>query len=338
MYTSRHYSVFFLLLLALLACHSKQYITPPPAPDYSQTTYWYGQTEQAGNKPVDVFYVYPTLGNQPIDDDGQALLLSDISQPDQRQAAFGNQRFNQEVYAGADYNFYAPFYRQTTMFALQHVVDSNVRNQLRAVPEQDIAKAFEHYMTHFNKGRPFILLGHSQGSTMLLQLLKNHMDDEAFSLMVAAYLIGWQINREELDDFPTRLKPARGQDDTGVIVMFNSLTHIGAKSPVISQSEVCINPLNWKTDNTPAGREEHAGIVRYNKEKGQYDTIPHFTGAYIQDHYLICTDIDAASVYQEALGDLFPLGNLHFMDSWLYALNLKDNMATRAANFVLQQK
>jgi hypothetical protein len=325
--------IFFTVLLIVSACHPQQNITPPPAPDYSRPIYWYGQTAEAGIKPVDIFYVYPTLGLMPTDADGQPLLLSDITQQEQRQAALGNQRFNQEVYAATDYNFYAPFYRQTTMHALQNIDDADMKEQLRRVAAADIAEAFDYYMTHFNQGRPFILLGHSQGSSVLLQLLKNHINNKDFNQMVAAYLFGWQITQQELDEFPARLKPARGAEDTGVVVMFNSLTHIDAKSPFISQSVVCINPLNWKTDGTMAGRDEHLGIVRYNKEKGHYDTIPHFTGAYIEDHYLICPDVDAGSVFQEALGELFPLGNLHFMDSWLYALNLKANMAKRVASF-----
>jgi len=151
--------------------------------------------------------------------------------------------------------------------------------------------------------------------------------------MVVACLIGWQITREELEEFPDRLKPARGSNDTGVIILYNSLTNIEAKSPRIDRSVVCINPLNWKTDSTFAGREQHLGIVRYNRQAGRYDTIPNFTGAYIRDHYLICPDVDPSAVYDDELSDLFPYGNLHFMDSWLFALNLKANMAERVAAF-----
>jgi len=170
--------IFFTVLLIVSACHPQQNITPPPAPDYSQATYWYGQTEQVGKRPVDIFYVYPTLGNQPTDADGQPLLLSDITQQEQRQAALGNQRFNQEVYAATDYNFYAPF--------LQNIDDADMKEQLRRVAAADIAEAFDYYMTHFNQGRPFILLGHSQGSSVLLQLLKNHINNKDFNQMVAA--------------------------------------------------------------------------------------------------------------------------------------------------------
>ena len=320
------------LTLLFLACQpaGKESFFIPPQPDYSNPVYWFldpaGQTSRA----VDIFYVYPTLGFS--GDSVNPVFLTDISLQESRDAAFSNQRFNHEVYAGDEYNFFAPFYRQRTMDALTESPEN--AELIMQVPVADIAAAFLHYMTHYNQGRPFMLLGHSQGSAVLLELLKQSMKQEHIEQMVAAYLIGWQITQEELDTYPHRLKPARGSDDTGVIVMYNSLTTPEAKSPRIGQSVVGINPLNWKTDSTPATREEHMGIVRFNRDTRQYDTIPHFTGAYLQNHYLICTDVDPAAVFNEELKDLFPYGNLHFMDSWLFALNLKANMAERVGVFL----
>jgi len=322
------------LALLILACNptgNKNYQVPPE-PDYINPVYWFTDPTDQTTKAVDIFYVYPTLGFSNDSVNGKPAYLADISKQDARDAAFSNQRFNHQVYAGDDYNFFAPFYRQRTMNAYSE--NPEIADQIRQVPVSDIAAAFHHYMTHYNQGRPFMLLGHSQGSAVLLELLKHGIEPEHFRQMVAAYLIGWQITQEELDEFPDRLKPAQRNDDTGVIILYNSLTTIEAKSPRIGQSVVCINPLNWKTDSTPASREEHLGIVRFNRETRQYDTIPHFTGAYIQDHYLICPDVDPATVYNEELKDLFPYGNLHFMDSWLYALNLKENMAERVRAFI----
>jgi hypothetical protein len=319
------------LFLFFISCSqpATQELVIPQAPDYSMTTYWYLDPAGQTTKAADIFYVYPTLGSSSTNEEGHVLYFTDVSQQHERDAALGNQRFNHQVYAGVDYNFFAPFYRQRTMDAYQ--AEPVLMAQHRNIPVEDIAAAFGYYMANYNLGRPFMLLGHSQGSAVLLELLKHHITAEQLELMVAAYLIGWQITAEELEHFPDRIRPATGSDDTGVIIMYNSLTTLDAKSPVIGESVVCINPLNWKTDGTPAGRESHMGILRYNREKGQYDTIPHFTGAYIAEHYLICPDVDPAMVYNEALAEMFPFGNLHFMDSWLFALNLKDNMALRLA-------
>ena len=321
-----------LLTLLVIACHptGREKLLIPPAPDYHDPVYWFLDPAEQTSRAVDIFYVYPTLGFST--DTVNPAFLADISRQESRDAAFSNQRFNREVYAGEDYNFFAPFYRQRTMNALTEGPDN--AEQIMQIPVSDITAAFQHYMTYYNGGRPFMLLGHSQGSAVLLELLKYNMSQEHYEQMIAAYLIGWQITREELEEFPDRLIPARESNDTGVIIMYNSLTTLEAKSPRIDRSVVCINPLNWKTDSTLATREKHLGIVRFNRETRQYDTIPHFTGAYIKDHYLITTDVDPAGVFNEELKDLFPYGNLHFMDSWLYALNLKANMAERVEAFV----
>jgi hypothetical protein len=339
-FMTQHYSnirqiiIALVILLLKAACTMPETATPPP-PAYSDAIYWFLDPETQTSHEADIFYVYPTLGSEKEGNDGKPALLANVSLPEERDAAFSNQRFNREVYAGEDFNFFAPFYRQLTMNA--YIYGPQQVNSLMKIPVSDITSAFDHYMEHHNNGRPFILLGHSQGSSVLLELLKHGMKPKYFEQMVAAYLIGWQITQEELDEFPERLKPAQGKDDTGVIILYNSLTSIEAKSPRIERSVVCINPLNWKTDSTYAAKEEQLGIVRYNRTAGKYDTIPHFTGAYIQDHYLICTGVDPAAVYNEELSDLFPYGNLHFMDSWLYALNLKANMKARFAKFYLQQ-
>jgi hypothetical protein len=325
-----------LFIIFLLACNCafSQSTFIPPAPDYNDEAYWYTTILKKDADAVDIFYVYPTLGTNFKDSLGQEMIYADVSKNDERLAAIGNQRFNKEVYAGDAFNFFSPYYRQITMAVYEDSPNNDRLQEKSQIAVNDIAMAFQYYINHINKGRPFILLGHSQGSSVLLELLKNHPNPEDFNSMIAAYLIGWQITEEELSAYPERLKPAQNADDTGVIILYNSLTNIEAKSPRINQSVVCINPLNWKTDATPADKSAHLGIVRYNKAKAAYDTIHYFTGAYIQDHYLICPDVDPATVYQESLKDLFPLGNLHFMDSWLYAVNLKMNMLNRTDKFL----
>lgn len=326
--------VLFIFFFLTSSCAISQSTFIPKAPVYDDETYWYADDLTSVSHAVDIFYVYPTLGTTFKDSQGYEMIYTDVSKTDERLAAIGNQRFNKEVYASDDFNFFSPYYRQITMAVFVDSPNDYRLQEKSQIPVNDIATAFQYYINHINKGRPFILLGHSQGSSVLLQLLKNHPNPEAFNNMIAAYLIGWQITEEELSAYPERLKPAQNADDTGVIILYNSLTNIQAKSPRINQSIVCINPLNWKTDATPADKAAHLGIVRYNKDKAAYDTIPYFTGTYIQDHYLICPDVDPATVYQESLKDLFPYGNLHFMDSWLYAVNLKMNMLNRTDKFL----
>lgn len=326
-------SLFLVLLLLLGACSKQDKYDKliPPAPDYADATYWYELSSP--DKAVDIFYVYPTVGTIPTNAQGDTLDYTNVDQLREREAAVDNQRFNREAYASGRFNFFAPYYRQITMAVYESGPEAIEAKS--AIPREDIRRAFAYYMDHLNGGRPFILLGHSQGSAVLIDLLKHGMTQEQFSRLIAAYLIGYQITQEELDRYPERLRPATGPNDTGVIILYNSLTDPAAKSPLMDRSVVGINPLNWRTDGTPASRSEHHGIIRYNPQTDTYDEIPDYTtGARLEDHYLICSDIAPQECYIEAYKTLFPLGNLHFMDSWLYAVNLRENMILRSETYL----
>ncbi len=332
-----HHLSFFLLLTFLLSCSGKEESNPAlPAPDYASSVYWYDLPDNPAPKAVDIFYVYPTLGTHPVDDEGNALLYTNINKQRERDAAHGNQAFNKTVYAADDFNFYAPYYRQMVLDV--YFMDSAVVVEKAKLPETDITEAFEYYWKHFNNGRPFILLAHSQGSQLLIELLKDHMTNEQRNQMVAAYLFGYQITKGDLEQYKHQLIPAQSEDDLGCIILYNSLTNIGAKSPLMAYSAVGINPLNWKTDTTFAPASLHKGLLKYNAETQQFDTIPHYTSTVLDQHYLICADVNPDECYQESLKELFPYGNLHFMDSYLYALNIKGNMDLRAQLFLKKEK
>ena len=82
--------------------------------DYSDTTFWYscGDTTKA----ADVFYVYPTVSAISFADNDSSW-FADITLPEVREEANGNQRFNKMLYG--KYNFYAPYYRQMIFEAYQ---------------------------------------------------------------------------------------------------------------------------------------------------------------------------------------------------------------------------
>lgn len=297
-------------------------------PKYSSSKYWFEFDSQDKGKSVDIFYVYPTIDSKPLCNRGNVPCYTDISKAEVRNAAKKNQIYNKTVYAGDDFNFYAPYYRQMTTKVF---VMSNTERKLRAkLSATDVIRAFQHYMREFNNGRPFILLGHSQGSQMLLELLMHGMSEKQYGQMVAAYLMGYEITSKELEKFPHRIKPAQGELDKGVVISYNSATCLEGRSPLLANTVVCINPLNWKTDGTVAPMESHKGIIRYDKKAQGYKTTPCFTSVQIQDHLLICKEVDPKVCFNETIKEPFPWGNLHFADTWLYAENIKENMRKRA--------
>lgn len=305
-------------------------------PKYSNEKYWFEFSSQNKGKQVDIFYVYPTINSEPLSNRGSVPTYTDINKEEVRAAARRNQSYNKVVYAAEDFNFYAPFYRQMTtkVFAMSNS-ERKFRSKLSA---SDVKRAFQHYMREYNQGRPFILLGHSQGSQMLLELLKNGMSDKQYGQMVAAYLFGYEITEHDLKQAAKRLKPAQGEDDCGVVISFNSATSLQGRSPLFANTVVCINPLNWKTDGTVAPAELHKGIVRYDKKLQGYKVTPNYTSVQIIDHLLVCKEVDPKVCYNEAIKEPFPVGNLHFADSWLYAENIKENMRKRASLFCGENK
>ncbi|MEO0325468.1 MAG: DUF3089 domain-containing protein, partial [Myxococcota bacterium] len=132
--------------------------------------------ERATDPSFDCFYVYPTVS----DDEGD---YSDLV-PD---AEIGV-TFLQAARYGELCELYAPLYRQVTVAALpRSVADSTLLDTAYA----DVLGAFVQYLAE-RPGRPFLLLGHSQGSGLLARLLQEEIETSpALSeRLVAAHLIG----------------------------------------------------------------------------------------------------------------------------------------------------
>ncbi len=289
--------------------------------DYSDTTYWYscGDTTQA----ADVFYVYPTVSTISFADNDSSW-FADISQAEVREEANGNQRFNKMLYG--EYNFYAPFYRQMIFEAYSQ--PTPMLDSLAQIAAKDVNDAFQFYMEHYNHGRPFFLMGHSQGSQMLIELLKKGMTEEQRKLMVAAYCIGYHVSAEELAAYPEALQPVTDSTMQGLVV-FNSVTDTTAIGMVSRGDVVGINPTTWTmaADTVPA--EFHLGMAKYNESRDSVLIVPCPTRTYLYKHNTVCPDLDPEMVFIPAYEDKFPKGNLHFADSWLYGGNVVENMRCR---------
>ena len=73
-------------------------------------------------------------------------------------------------------NIYAPYYRQVERVGTkEHDSGQPDQDRRRHNPRPTDRPAFEYYIQHYNDGRPFILAGHSQGSSVLTHLLAVYM-------------------------------------------------------------------------------------------------------------------------------------------------------------------
>jgi len=293
--------------------------------DYSDTTYWCscGDTTKA----ADVFYVYPTVSAISFTENDSSW-FADITLPEVREEANGNQRFNKMLYG--EYNFYAPYYRQMIFEAYSQ--PTPILDSLAQIAAKDVNDAFQYYMAHHNHGRPFFLMGHSQGSQMLIELLKHGMTEEQRKLMVAAYCIGYHVDAEELAAYSEALQPATDSTMQGLVV-FNSVTDTTAIGMVSRGDVVGINPTTWTMalDTIPA--EFHLGMAKYNDARDSVLIVPCPTRTYLYKHNTVCPDLDPEMVFIPAYEDKFPKGNLHFADSWLYGGNVVGNMRCRLRHF-----
>lgn len=319
-------SCFLFAFVLLVSCGEKQPVKPGTIINYADTAYWYAFGES--DKAADVFYVYPTVTTISYVDNDSSW-FADITLPEVREEANGNQRFNKMLYD--DYNFYAPYYHQM-IFESYNQPDSVLLKNV-VFSANDVKAAFQYYMEHGNGGRPFFLVGHSQGSQMLIELLKTGMTKEQRQLMVAAYCIGYKVTAEELAQYPEQLCPAQDSTETGKLIIFNSVTDTTAIGMVSYGDVVGVNPTTWTaaTDTIPA--EFQLGMAKYNKARDSVLIVPCPTRTYLYKHNTVCPDLDPEMVFIPAYENMFPKGNLHFADSWLHAGNVKQNMSCRLRNF-----
>lgn len=221
---------------------------------------------------MDVFYVYPTIYPEKWPKN------MDVFDKELRSDVQGLLKAQAGVYSG-ECNLFAPYYRQVTFACLDPDQDMTLNSYFR-IGASDVHRAFDYYLNFLNQGRPFILAAHSQGSVVLLDLMRRRFKDPRLQkLLVAAYALGFSLTPEDLEHYPW-LKPAQGADDTGVIVSWNTQAPGATGSPVLLPGAFCINPLNWRTDETSAGKDRNLGAVFFNDFTGEVlREVPHYTGA-----------------------------------------------------------
>lgn len=293
---------------------------------YAQTENWAYLPEKP-DKAVDVFFVAPTVygGNEqqvnmPIDD------------AKARKSFLGATNMEKGIY-DTDCNFYAPYYRQTSLFSYDKMEPQQQEGYL-SYAYGDVKAAFEYYLANENGGRPIVLAGFSQGADMVIRLLKDEFSDPTLQgQLVAAYVIGSDITQEELAQYP-QLKMAQGENDIGVIVSFCSESPETSSSIIVPDKTIGINPLNWKTDATPAEASLNKGACFTNYEGEIKEEIPALCGAYLDTERgtLKVTGVTP----QQYPGGLSFLedGNYHLYDYQFFYRNLQKNVSVRVKQYL----
>jgi len=179
----------------------------------------------------------------------------------------------------------------------------------------DVCAAFDHFQAQRDKSRPLIIAGFSQGGLAVVELLK-HIDDETYSQLAAAYVLGYKVTKADMAQC-SHIRPAEGETDTGVTICYNTVKDVKYVIPVISASDICINPVNWQTDATPATL---------------HDTI---TVTLSPERHVLVVSGYSGSEYAPYRGFL-NVGDIHSCEPWLYSECLAKNIKVRAKEWRIQ--
>jgi len=201
--------------------------------------------------PIDCFYVYPTVSIDP------GVLANLAVERAEQQVV--KQQFAR---LAASCRLYAPVYRQFTLTALLARMTGKppppAPPGAEAVPYNDVKDAWNYYLAHANGGRGVVLIGHSQGSGVLTQLIKKEIDGKpAQGRLVSAILMGTSLvvpaGRDVGGDFKT-VPLCHAPDQLGCVIAYASFRETSPppadsffgrpRTPAPGMAAACVNPAN----------------------------------------------------------------------------------------------
>ncbi|MFS0851095.1 DUF3089 domain-containing protein [Novosphingobium panipatense] len=315
-------------------------------PDYARASSWAAMGRAQGpaarvppgsiaaqNLPVDVFYIHPTTDrtlertNQPLSDSA-VNEWTDASVIARQGAVFN-----------ACCRVFAPRYRQATAGAQRK--GAAVRDAAFALAYSDVKRAFAYYLERYAGGRPFILVGHSQGAAHLERLLDEEIDGKPLAArLVAAYDVGITFPAAKYDRAGSTLKPCDRPDSIGCVVHWASVlpdadlekTAAFAESynrSVLPQGTdpgvLCINPLTFDRSRSAAMRDAAQGAIPgIPDERPMMAIRPHAVSARCERGFLV-VDPDPALGLKP-----LPGGSMHYHDIGLFHEDLRRNAVVRA--------
>ena len=197
--------------------------------------------------PVDCFYVYPTVSNDPG-------VFSDMTPNAEERRVVEQQlaRF------GSKCRIYAPMYRQVTLTTLRARMAPGAMppaGPIATTNYDDVADAWNHYLTHENKGRGVVLIGHSQGAGLLTELIAKQIDGKpAQNQLVSALLLGTNLPVLKGQDVGTfkSIPLCKSPSQTGCAVAYVSFRETSPppkgsrfgvpREPDPAMQAACVNP------------------------------------------------------------------------------------------------
>ncbi|MEN3951011.1 DUF3089 domain-containing protein [Iodidimonas sp. SYSU 1G8] len=327
----------------------------PPAPDYAQPSAWAARPEtrdaadqipaasrarnNQADAEVDVFFIAPTTyynrksWNGAIDDADARERMDEFVLKYQASAFNGAGRI------------YAPLYRQATLGAF-FPKNREDGDKALEVAYEDVRRAFRHYMDTDNKGRPFILAAHSQGSRHLVNLLRDEIDGTPLAQrMIAAYAVGFALPTDLFTRVYKTIQPCAAPTQTGCVVSWNSFSaqdsdpsslfdnigfqFDGAYESNTGKTLLCVNPLRWTQTGDVAPANENLGAIP-TTDGAMSKPEAGVTGARCRDGVLYISPPQENGFS----GLVLPGGNYHIYDYNLFYMNIRRNAEERTRAYL----
>jgi hypothetical protein len=260
----------------------------PKAPDFENKYFWVAHPDKSdtsdlvpigidtsgdiANKEVDVFFVHSTGFVGPGGWNSSMQIENSEAQSIEYMLSSMASIFN------GCCNIYAPHYREAQ---IQSFMPENFDSGTQALDlaYQDVEAAFDYYLTHYNQGRPFIVVGHSQGTTHALRLLEQRVDNtQLVNQLVAGYLVGYWLPKDKFTRGFEQIKPCEIATQIGCIVsydVFGQGGELDAKVPHWYKTgwevnrladdsvkpTVCVNPMSWQSNQNKISKSQHLGAM-----------------------------------------------------------------------------
>ena len=202
--------------------------------------------------PVDIFFIYPTM----LSDKNDISWNANIYDTKTRNYILDSTIKYQSSAWYSTGNVYVPFYRQAHLRVFRESFWKNGGEQAYEMAYQDIKKAFEIFLKKYNKNRPIIIAGHSQGAGHAKRILQDFFDNKPLEKkLIAAYLIGTKITDKDFSS----IKLMTNKNETGGFVTWNTYRLMSKRktekavftvNPEWIEGALCTNPVTWDSSKT----------------------------------------------------------------------------------------